>query len=135
MSFARSCNRGRAWFYVTNNSNWDRQFETLARVILHKHEVGREGYELGSGLWYEMHGERLWVWRFNIAELISLLEDTGMHFRHWVIGVFSEIQPRVHGPLRNALSGLNNSLCRLKLPPGSTVTNLLVFEKIESRNE
>jgi len=120
---------GRLALYVTNNSSWDGRLEALARIVLRKREMGREEHKLGSGIWYEMHGEKLWVWRFNIPELISQLEDRGMHFRHRVIGEFSEIQRRVRGPFRKALLRLNNRLYRLKFPPGPAVANLLVFEK------
>lgn len=76
-----------------------------------------------------MHGERLWVWQFDIPELIRQLELRGMKLTYRGIGEFSELQRRCKGPIRRALLRLNNLCYRLGFPPGPAVANLLVFQK------
>ena len=114
--------------YVTNNGSWDQKLENLVRFALRK-PISRERHPLGSGLWYEMHGERLWVWQFDIPELIRQLELRGMKLTYRGIGEFSELQRRCKGPIRRALLRLNNLCYRLGFPPGPAVANLLVFQK------
>jgi len=120
---------GRLALYVTNSKSWDQKLESLLRFALRKPLVGREFLSLGNGVWYDMHGQKLWVWQFNIPELVRQLENRGLHLTHRVIGEFSEIQRRVRGPLRRFLLRLNNLCYRLMLPAGPAVSNLLVFRK------
>ena len=119
--------------YVTNKSSWDEKLETFLRFILRKPLAGRESLRLGNGIWYEMHGQKLWVWQFDIPELERQLAARGLRLTHRVIGEFSEIQRRVSGPLRRILLRLNNLCYRLKLPAGPAVANLLVFQKEDKR--
>jgi 2-polyprenyl-3-methyl-5-hydroxy-6-metoxy-1,4-benzoquinol methylase len=125
---------GKLALYVTNSKSWDQKLESLLRFLLRKPRVGQESLRLGNGIWYEMHGQKLWVWQFDIRELERQLETRGLHATHRVIGEFSEIQRRVGGPLRRILLRLNNLCYRLKLPPGPAVTNLLVFRKHDGTN-
>lgn len=120
---------GKLALYVTNSKSWDQKLESLLRVLLRKPLVGRKSLRLGSGNWYEMNGQKLWVWQFDILELERQLKARGLNLTDRVIGEFSEIQRRVGGPLRRMLLRLNNLCYRLKLPPGPAVANLLVFRK------
>lgn len=120
---------GKLALYVTNSKSWDNKLESFLRFLLRKPLVGREFFPLGNGIWYEMHGQTLWVWQFNIRELERQLEARGLLLTHRAIGEFSEIQRRVKGPLRRILLRLNNLCYRLKFPPGLAVANLLVFQK------
>jgi SAM-dependent methyltransferase len=120
---------GKLALYVTNRKAWDHKLESALRFLLRKPLVGRASLPLGDGTWYEMHGQKLWVWRFDNRELERQLEIRGLHLTHRVIGEFSEVQRRVRGPLRSMLLRLNNLCFRLMLPPGPAVTNLLVFQK------
>ena len=115
--------------YVTNRRAWDHKLEAFLRFLLRKPLVGREVLQLGNGVWYELHGQKLWVWQFDIPELERQLEIRGLHITRRVIGEFSEIQRRVKGPLRRLLLRFNNLCYYLKLPPGRAATNLLVFTK------
>jgi hypothetical protein len=110
-------------------SSWDHKLERLLRFVLRKPLEGRESLRLGTGTWYDLHEQKLWVWQFDIGELVNQLELRGFKLTHRVVGELSEIQRRVQGPLRAALLRLNNLWFRLKLPPGPAVTNLLVFVK------
>jgi len=115
--------------YVTNNKAWDHKVEHCLRLLLRKPLAGREELPMGHGTWYEMHGQKLWLWQFNIPELERQLEVRGLRLTHRVIGEFSEIQRRVKGPLRRVLLRLNNLCFRLKLSPGAAASMLLVFRK------
>jgi len=120
---------GKLALEVTNRKAWDQKIESLLRFLLRKPLVGRVRLPLGNGNWYEMHGEKIWVWQFDMRELQRQFEVRGFRLTHRVIGEFSEIQRRVEGPLRRMLLRLNNLCYRLKLPPGPAASNLLVFQK------
>jgi SAM-dependent methyltransferase len=120
---------GKLALYVTNSEAWDHKLESLVRFLLRRPLVGRESHPLGNGIWYEMHGEKLWLWLFHIPELQRQLEARGFRLTHRVIGEFSEIQRRLDGLPRQILLRLNNLCFWLKLPPGPATSNLLVFQK------
>jgi SAM-dependent methyltransferase len=115
--------------YVTNRNAWDHKLESLLRFVMRKPVANRQSLPLGNGAWYEMHGQKLWVWQFDIPELERQLEARGLRPIHRVAGEFSELQRRVKGPLRRILLRLNNLYYRLRLSPGPAVANLLVFQK------
>jgi SAM-dependent methyltransferase len=119
---------GKLALYVTNGGAWDYKVESILRLVLRK-PIRRHSLALGSGTWYDMHGDRLWVWQFDIPALSSELEKRGLRLRHRLIGQFSEIQRRLGGLPRRLLLRTNNLCFRLRLPPGPAVTNLLIFEK------
>src|SRR5262249_54541307 len=106
---------GKLALYVTNKKAWDQKLESMLRFVLRRPLVGQQRLRLGNGIWYDMHGEKLWVWQFDIPELEQQLEARGLHLTHRVIGEFSEIQRRVSGPLRKMLLRLNNLCYQLKL--------------------
>jgi ubiquinone/menaquinone biosynthesis C-methylase UbiE len=120
---------GRLALYVTNSSAWDFDLETLVRMLVRKPLRGLETLPMGQGMWYEYHGERLWLWRVNVQALTLYLESRGLRRVARVLGELSEVQRRVHGLLRNALLHANNLAYRLHLPAAPAATNLLVFEK------
>ena len=114
---------------ATVESPWDHKLQRLLRFMLRKPLSGRTTVQLGTGTLYDLHGQKLWVWQFNIGELERQLQLRGLRLTHRIVGEFSEIQRRVRGPLRAVLLRLNNLWFRLGFPCGPAVTNLLVFEK------
>jgi SAM-dependent methyltransferase len=116
--------------YVTNNDSWDKKLEDFARRILRK-PLRRENHSLGSGVWYEMHGEKLWVWQFDAKALERELASQGFHLTHRIVGEYSDIQRRVRGPIRRVLLKANNLLYRLRVSPRHAVANLLIFRKAD----
>lgn len=120
--------RGRLALYITNQDSLDDRLEAAARFVLRK-PLRKEHFELGQGNWYEMHGERLWVWQFNIPELIRQMQRRGLRLLHRRTGELSEIQRRVPSFLRPPLLYLNNIYYRAALSPTVASANLLVFEK------
>jgi SAM-dependent methyltransferase len=120
---------GKLALYVTNNASLDNRIEAVARFVARKPQTGRQDLKLGTGVLYEMHGEKLWVWGFDIGELVRLAGTHGMQLEHRLVGEFSEIQRRVGGPLRRSLLRLNNFCFRKKVSPAAAAANLLIFEK------
>ena len=120
---------GRLALYVTNASAWDHKLEAVARFLIRKPLKGLERLPMGQGIWYDWHGERLWVWRIDVQAFTQYVEARGMKRIARVGGEFSEIQQRVRGPLQRLLLHGNNLAYRLGMPPGPASTNLFVFEK------
>jgi SAM-dependent methyltransferase len=120
---------GKFALYINNASAIDLDLERFGRALLSKPPSPREKLPLGTGGWYTMHGERLWVWHFDIPQLVGFLETQGLRLVHRSCGEFSEFQRRFSGPLRRALLSLNNLAFQLGVPAAWAVGNLLVFEK------
>jgi ubiquinone/menaquinone biosynthesis C-methylase UbiE len=121
---------GKLALYVTNKTALDHKMESVARFLLGKPLSGRESLSMGNGIWYDMHGEKLWVWQIDSEALTKYLEARGFRLKHRLIGEFTEIQRLVSGKPRELLLHLNNLCYSLKIPPALAVTNLFVFEKI-----
>lgn len=122
---------GKLALYVTNQAALDHKIERLARRLLRRPLIGMERRTMGDGCWYEMNGERLWLWRIDVGALCRYLEARGFRLRHHLIGEFTNIQRRTHGTLRSLLLRLNNLLYRLRFPPTHAAATLLVFEKTD----
>jgi 2-polyprenyl-3-methyl-5-hydroxy-6-metoxy-1,4-benzoquinol methylase len=120
--------KGSLALYVTNRNSWDQMFERVARFVLRKPIIS-ERFPLGSGSWFGLSGERIWVWQFNIPELIREIETRGMKCTYRSIGELSSLQRHFKWPLRDALLVLNNLCYRIGFSPVGAHTNLLVFAK------
>ncbi|MDH3201721.1 MAG: class I SAM-dependent methyltransferase [Myxococcales bacterium] len=120
---------GTLGLYVINKTALDHGIETLARAASRKPLAGMQHLPLGDGVWYEMDGERLWVWRFDIPALSNHLAQYGLKLKYRRIGEFSEIQRRVRGMPRRALLRMNNLAYRARIPAWAGVGNLLVFTR------
>ena len=107
----------------------DNRIESLARTILRK-PVDRKRYNLGEGLFYDMHGEKLWLWRFDHDALVRFLAEHGMRLVKRHCGEYSEFQRRVRGAARIPLLHANNAAYTLGLPPQFAYCNLWIFEKL-----
>jgi ubiquinone/menaquinone biosynthesis C-methylase UbiE len=121
---------GKLALYVTNKSAWDHKLESMLRFILHKPLSGLEHLPMGNGIWYDMHGEKLWVWQIDVEALTNYLENLGFRRTHRIIGEFTEIHWRIGSIFSHLLLRLNNLCYRLKLSPSPAIANLLVFEKV-----
>lgn len=119
---------GRLALYLVNRSALDNKLETVARAVTGK-RFERQKYDIGRGAFYDMHGERLWVWRFDHAGLTSFMEKLGLKLVRRVCGEFSEIQRRAPKAVRPTLLHFNNLAYSLKLPAPLAITNLWIFEK------
>lgn len=120
---------GKFSLYISNADAVDLKIERLARFLLLKPRLARETLPLGVGGWYTMHGERLWVWQFDVSKLAQCLERHGLRLVHRNSGEFSELHRRFTGPLRRTLLNFNNFAFRLGFPARWALGNLLIFEK------
>ena len=120
---------GKLALYLTNKHAIDQSIERFARFVLRKPLKGLEHLPMGDGLWYEMSGDRLWVWKLDAAAITGYLAKKGFARRHRRIGELSEIQVRLRGFPRHVLLHLNNLAYRMNFPPRIGATNLYVFEK------
>jgi ubiquinone/menaquinone biosynthesis C-methylase UbiE len=120
---------GKMALYVTNGASWDQKLEHLARFLLRRPLRDPELHPLGTGVWREMHGYRLWVWQFNVAELERQLARRGFFLTHRIIGELSQIHHRLGGPLLKIMPRLNSLGYSLKGPIGPAAQILLVFQK------
>lgn len=120
---------GTLGLHVISKSALDHKLEDLARFAVRKPPVGMQRLPLGDGKWYEIGGEKLWVWRFDIPALSTHLEQYGLRLKHRRIGEFSEVQRRLRGAPRRALLRLNNLAYRAGFPAWTGTTNLLVYSK------
>lgn len=122
---------GKLALYVTNNGALDQKLESVARLLLRKRLQDRQNFKLGSGIWYNMHGERLWVWQFNIPELIRQMEQRGFVIEHRKAGEFSELQRRFPPLIRAPLLHVNNLYNAAGLTARLAIGNLLVFRSVK----
>ncbi len=120
---------GKLALYLTNKHAVDQSIERFARFVLRKPLKGLEHLPMGDGVWYDMSGERLWVWKLDAAAVETHLAKHGFRLKHRRIGELSEIQTRLKGFPRRVLLHLNNLAYRMNLPPRIGATNLYVFEK------
>jgi 2-polyprenyl-3-methyl-5-hydroxy-6-metoxy-1,4-benzoquinol methylase len=114
--------------YVTNRNSLDQMLERAARFVLRR-PIARQRFPLGSGAWFGLSGERIWVWQFNIPELIREIETRGMKCTYRGIGELSSLQRHFKWPIRDALLLLNNVCYRIGFSPIGAHTNLLVFAR------
>ena len=114
---------------ITNHRAWDFSIERIARWMLRKPTVVLERHRLGVGGWYEHLGQRLWVWRLDIAAITYYLGELGCRRVYRSAAECTELQRRLRGPVRSILLRGNDLWFRLHMPARPAVTNILVFEK------
>ena len=114
--------------YVTNQDALDNKIEDMIRNVTGK-RLDRESDALGSGRWYTMNGEKLWVWRFDIPALTNYMRQRGMKLAYRSIGEFSELHRRLPASVRWIFLYLNNLAYRAGWPARLGCGNLLVFRK------
>ena len=115
--------------YLTNKTALDHRIESLARVLLRRPGPTPQQLPLGEGRWYDMHSERIWVWRFDAAAVTDYLAKRGFRLVKRRIGEFSEIQLKLGGVARDAMLHLNNLAYDIGVPARFATGQLLVFKK------
>lgn len=120
---------GRLALQVTNDFSLDRYLERIARFLLRRPLAEQEEGSLGTGHWYDLQGERLWVWMLDIPKVIAYMKERGFRVVARRAGEFTEIQRRLRGLSRNLLWTLNNMWFKLRMPAWTAMTNVIVFEK------
>lgn len=120
---------GKLALYITNKTAVDHKIESFMRIITRKPLTGLQHLALGDGIWYDMNGQKLWLWRFETKAIADHLITRGFSLKHCRIGELSEIQRRLKGVPRRFLLRLNNLAYRLNLPTRLATSQLLIFEK------
>ena len=120
---------GRLALYVTNAAALDYTQLAVAAAVLRRRQPRLETGRLGTGCWYEINGNRLWVWRLRTRSLVQFMAELGMRLCARRAGSLTELHRRFSAPLRDLLLYANNWYYRLHLPAAPCVTQLLVFEK------
>lgn len=119
---------GRLGLQVSNAASLDFALERLLRALTGRRAAFEET-SLGTGLWYEYQGDRLYVQRFDLAKLAAAMEARGLKLVARRGAEFSELQRRAPKALRPLLLGFNRLAYERKLPPALFSTVMLVFEK------
>jgi ubiquinone/menaquinone biosynthesis C-methylase UbiE len=119
---------GRLALYLVNRTAVDNKLESLIRKLIGRPLV-REKHSLGNGVFFDMHGEKLWLWHFDNDSLVKLMNESGMCLVKRVGGEFSEIQRRMPRFLRPLFLYANNFAYRFRAPASLAYCNLWVFEK------
>lgn len=107
----------------------DFMLERLVRKVLRRPLKERQKTNLGTGNWYTMNGERLWVLRFNLADLDARLATYGFERVARRAAEATEHQRRLTGWTRNILLRLNDVVSRYNILPGLASTQILVYKK------
>lgn len=123
---------GRIALYVLNRSALDPKIESFARFLLRRPPPAQERLALGTRTWFNLDGETLCLWRFDITALTRRMAELGLVLRGRRAGEFSEMQLRFRGPTRAVLQQFNNFYATAGLPARFAIANLLVFEKSEA---
>lgn len=114
---------------VLSEGSMDFMIEGVARRLLSKPLKGRVSSPLGTGNWYELNGERLWVLRFNIRSLDERLSDLGFVRVARQTSEFTEFQRRLSGMPRKLLIGINRLMGRFNFLSSISATQVLVYKR------
>jgi cyclopropane fatty-acyl-phospholipid synthase-like methyltransferase len=107
----------------------DFMLERFLRTILRKPLKEKEKTDLGTGNWYTMNGERLWVQRFNLRDLDARMSSLGFTRTARRAAEATEHQRRLSGVARSILLRLNDVVSRYNILPGLASTQILVYRK------
>lgn len=107
----------------------DFMVERFVRKLLGKPLKERVKTDLGTGNWYTMNGERLWVLRFNLADLDARMANYGFERVARHAAEATEHQRRLTGWPRTLLLRLNDLISRFNILPSLASTQILVYRK------
>lgn len=120
---------GRLALYIINASALDHRLLACSRALLHRRRPTFEQGRLGSGCWYGVGEDRLWVWRLDTRAVVDCMQAHGLVLRDRRPGTLTELHRRVPWPVSSLLLHANNGYHRLGLSARPCITHLLVFEK------
>jgi SAM-dependent methyltransferase len=119
--------KGRLALQVLNAGSLDYAAERFLRRLLGRPFADRVETSLGSGNWYWLGDERLWVLRFDMDALDRAMLARGFFLVSRRTAEFSEIQRRLPGILRRPLLHLNTFFYRLRLFTGLSATQIIIY--------
>ncbi|MBN8633185.1 MAG: methyltransferase domain-containing protein [Rhodobacterales bacterium] len=120
---------GRLTLQVMNDRSFDYRFEKLLRKLLRRPFAELVETKLGSGNWYQLGDERLWVLRFNMGALDKAMKSRGFSLVSRRPAEFSEFQRRLPGALRRPVLHLNTLIYRLRILTGLSATQMIFYSR------
>ncbi len=114
---------------ILSNKSLDFRLEKAARKLLGKPFKEMEDGLLGTGVWYELNDERLWVMRFDLDALDKRMRSLGFEPVVRQTAEFSEFQRKLSGPVRSGLLWLNRLMYRIGVLTPLSATQMLVYRK------
>jgi ubiquinone/menaquinone biosynthesis C-methylase UbiE len=123
---------GRLALQITNRAALDHRLMSLARFI-----TGRpKRYvpsQFGIGAWDGTEAGQLWTELADIPTVLRYMNQLSCNCIHRSASEFTELQRKCNGAARAALRCANDMWSLLRLPASPACTNLLIFEKRQSR--
>ncbi len=121
---------GRLAIQTVNGHALEHMIENVARFLIRKPIPGLEKSRYGSGSWCDMHGGKLFNWRFNLNAITQAMAELGCRRIARHASEFTELQRQIGGPARWLSRKSQRPLVRHEhSPPPPAITNILVFEK------
>lgn len=120
---------GRLSLQVSNARSLDYRVEKFLRRLLRRPLAEAVDTDLGSGNWYKLGDERLWVLRFEMDALDKAMRARGFSLVSRRPAEFSEFQRRLPGMLRGPLLHLNTLIYRLRLFAGLSATQIVLYRR------
>lgn len=120
---------GRLTLQVSNARSLDYRAEKFLRKLLRRPFAELVETRLGSGNWYRLGNERLWVLRFDMDALDQAMKARGFSLVSRRAAEFSEFQRRLPGVLRRPLLHLNTLIYRLRILTGLSCTQIIFYRR------
>lgn len=120
---------GRLTMQVSSDRSLDYRAEKLLRKLLRRPFAELVETDLGSGNWYRLGDERLWVLRFNMNALDKAMKARGFSLVSRRPAEFSEFQRRLPGLFRRPLLHLNTLIYRLRILTGLSATQMIFYRR------
>ncbi|MEO0878284.1 MAG: class I SAM-dependent methyltransferase [Pseudomonadota bacterium] len=124
---------GKLALHITNEKSLDFRLEQAARGLVRKPLEGLRDTGLGKGVWYDHHGQKLWVLRFDAERLSKDMERRGFKTVDRYAAEYTEFQWRLKGPaktiLRPAILQANRLAYKVGAPASLSCTQIMIFEK------
>lgn len=120
---------GRLTMQVSSASSLDYRTEKFLRKLLRRPLAEPVDTKLGSGNWYKLGDERLWVLRFDMDALDKAMKTRGFSLVSRRPAEFSEFQRRLPGIARRPLLHLNTLIYRLRLLTGLSATQIISYRR------
>lgn len=120
---------GRLALQILNAGSFDYRLEKLLRALFRRPFKEPVDTELGSGNWYTLGDERLWVLRFDMKALDKAMEARGFKLVSRRTAEFSEIQRRLPEILRRPLLHMNSSFFRRRIGTGLAATQIVIYRR------
>jgi 2-polyprenyl-3-methyl-5-hydroxy-6-metoxy-1,4-benzoquinol methylase len=121
--------KGKLTLQILNEASFDYRVETLLRKLLRKPFKEPVEAALGSGNWYSIGMERLWVLRFDMKALDAMMQQRGFRLESRRTAEFSEFQRRLPGFLRKPMLHLNRLFYERRIGTNLSATQIVTYSR------